>query len=138
MYALTRAKAYNEDMDVSELADGFPELNSDGKAFTRDDYTRLRKETRSVATKLAQEVNLDRYQAGFDEAGKRIEQPNFKTVSLIPAGRKDCFASNVDPSELIEEGDFFEALSTIDWDPYDVQIVEAIKMAQGEEQAAQK
>jgi hypothetical protein len=37
MYALTRAKAYNEDMDVSELAGGFLEFNFDGKEFTRED-----------------------------------------------------------------------------------------------------
>jgi hypothetical protein len=73
-----------------------------------------------VSTKLAHEINLDRYQAGFDVAGNRIEQGSFKTVSLIPAGRMDCFAPDVEPSNLIEEGDFFEALSTIDWDADDV------------------
>ena len=59
-------------------------------------------------------------------------------VSLIPARHKDCFAPDIEPSKLIEEDDFFEALSTIDWDPDDVQIVEAIKTTQGKEEVAQK
>ena len=138
MFALTRAKAYNEDMDASELTGGFPQLNFDGKEFTKDDYTRLRKETRSVATKLALEVNLDRYQAGYDEAGKCIEQGSFKTISLIPLGRKDCFAPDVEPSNLIEEGDSFEALAAIDWDADDIQLATTARTAQGDEEAAQE
>jgi hypothetical protein len=114
MFALIRAKEYNEDLEVSELAGGFPQHNVEGNFFTKDDYNRLRRETRPVATKLAHEVNLDRYQVGYDDAGKRIKPGSFKTVSLIPHGRKDYFAPAVEPSNLIEEGDSFEELSSID------------------------
>lgn len=86
-----------------------------------------------MATKLAGELDLKRYQASFDQDGKRIVVAHFEPVNLIPARRKQSFASNVDPSNLIEEGDHFETFSTIEWDTDNIQIIRMKEPAQDDQ-----
>ena len=138
IFTLVQAKAYNEDLDMAELTGGFPQHNYEGKEFTSKDFNRLRIETRPIATKLAEEVNLERYQAAYNDAGERVQPSSFEAISLIPHGRKDCFVPEFEPSNLIEETDTFAALSSIDWDADEAQIAAAAKVAQDKLKAAQK
>lgn len=135
MLALTRAKAYTDDIELAELSDGFLEFNTDGTVFSQEDYARLMKETRVIATKLTGELDLKRYQAAYDNGGNRITPAGYVPVSLIPARRKNTFAPDVDPSTLIEEDAEFEALSTIDWDVDNVQITRRAEPAQDDPEA---
>jgi hypothetical protein len=89
IFTLVRVKAYNEDVELSDLPGGFPQHDHAGKYFTTEDFNRLQIETRPVATKLAKEVSLDRYQVAYNDAGERVEPGSFRAISLIPYGRKD-------------------------------------------------
>jgi hypothetical protein len=53
-------KVYNKDVELSDLPGGFPQHDHAGKDFTAEDFNRLRVEIRPVATKLDDEVSLDR------------------------------------------------------------------------------
>jgi hypothetical protein len=123
IFTLARVKAYNEDVELSDLPGVFPQHDHAGKDFTTEDFNRLRIETQPVATKLAEEVSLDRYQVAYNDAGERIESGSFKAISLIPYGRKDYFVPDIDPSNLIGEADSFAALSAIDWTVDEAQII---------------
>ena len=70
---------------------------------------------RPVATLIADEADLTRYQPGYDVENRRIPTPHYKVTSLIPPIRKHTFAPEVDPSSLIDDEAGFQALSGIDW-----------------------
>ena len=73
------------------------------------------KEIRPVATLIADEADLTRYQPGYDAENRRIPRPHYVVTSLIPPIRKHTFAPEVDPAGLIDDEAEFEALSGIDW-----------------------
>ena len=73
------------------------------------------KEIRPVATLIADEADLTRYQPGYDAKNRRIRTPHYKVTSLIPPIRKHTFAPEVDPAGLIDDEAEFEALNGIDW-----------------------
>lgn len=122
MLSLSRAKAYVPDIELSELAGGFPEYNIDGSIFSAKDYTRLMKETRVIASNLVEELDLKRYQSAYDAAGGRINVPAFETVNLTPSRRKHIFAPDVDSSPMMGEDAELQALTTLDWDFDNLQI----------------
>jgi hypothetical protein len=114
MSALTLAKAYHPEMQPALLADGFPELNADDSEFTEEDYLRCVRATRSAATKIADELDLSKFQVGYSEDGKRgsIQQP--QPVELKPP-RKQAFASDINTLDVLNKEMVFEALSAIQW-----------------------
>ena len=65
-----------------------------------------------------------RYQAAYNDAGERVEPGSFKAISLIPHGRKDFFVPDIEPFDLIEEAGTFAALSLIDWDADEAQLLQ--------------
>ena len=68
-----------------------------------------------MATLIANEVDLTKYQAGYDAENRRIPMPHYEVTSLIPPLRKHTFAPEVDPADLVDDGAKFEALNNIDW-----------------------
>ena len=54
-----------------------------------------------MATLIANEVDLTKYQAGYDEENQRIPTPHYEVTSLIPQLRKHTFAPEVDPTALL-------------------------------------
>ena len=82
MLSLSRAKAYVPDMDLSELAGGFPEFKTDGSESTSADYSSCLKETRVVASQIVEEVELKRYQAAYAEDNQRVTPPIFEPIDL--------------------------------------------------------
>ena len=68
-----------------------------------------------MATLIANEVDLTKYQAGYDEENQRIPTPQYDVISPIPQLRKHTFAPEVDPADLVDAEAEFEALNNIDW-----------------------
>ena len=63
--ALSRAKAWQAELDPKELATGCPSLKEDRSPFTAEDFTKIVREMRPLASKLAEETNLAKYQAAL-------------------------------------------------------------------------
>jgi hypothetical protein len=113
--ALSRAKAWLPELDPADIAIGYPSLKEDGTSFEQEDFTTCVKEIRPVATLIADDTDLTKYQPGYDAANQRIPTPHYKVTSLIPPIRKHTFAPEVDPAGLIDDEAKFEALNGIDW-----------------------
>ena len=62
--ALSRAKP---ELDLTDIATGYPSLKEDGTPFEDAYFLACVKEIRPVATLIANEVDLTKYQAGYDE-----------------------------------------------------------------------
>mgnify|MGYP005837479747 CR=1 FL=1 len=113
--ALSRAKAWLPELDPADIAIGYPSLKEDGTPFEDADFLACVKEIRPVATLIASEVDLTKYQAGYDEENRRIPTPQYDVTSLIPPPRKHALAPEVDPAGLVDDEAEFEALNNIDW-----------------------
>ena len=68
-----------------------------------------------MATLIADEANLTKYQLGYDAENRRIPTLHYNVTSLIPPICKHTFGPEVDPASLIDDEVEFEALSGIDW-----------------------
>ena len=68
-----------------------------------------------MATLIADDMDLTKYQPGYDVENRRIPTPHYEVISQIPPIRKHTFAPEVDPAGLIDDEAEFEALSGIDW-----------------------
>ena len=68
-----------------------------------------------MATLIADEADLTRYQPGYDTENRMMPTPHYKVTYLIPPIRKHTFVPEVDPAGLIDDEAKFEALSGIDW-----------------------
>ena len=113
--ALSQAKAWLPELDRADIANGYPSLKEDGTSFEQEDFAACVKEMCQVATLIADETDLTRYQPGYDAENRRIPTPHYKVTSLIPPIRKHTFAPELDPAELIDDEAEFEALNGIDW-----------------------
>ena len=100
---MSQAKAWQTDLDPAELASGCPSYKEDGTPFTADEFVVCVMEVRPLASKLAEESNLSRYQAAYMTENSREKAPVYEAVDLIPPARKHTFALEVDPSELIND-----------------------------------
>ena len=113
--ALSRAKAWLPELDPDDIAIGYPSLKEDGTPFDQKDFTACVKEIRHVATLIGNDIDLTKYQPGYDAKNQRIPTPHYEEISLIPPIRKHTFAPEVDPAGLIDDEAEFMALSGIDW-----------------------
>ena len=84
MAALSRAKAWLPELDLADIAIGYPSLKEDGTSFEQEDFAACVKEIRPVATLIADEADLTRYQPGYDAKNRRIPMPHYRVASLIP------------------------------------------------------
>ena len=64
--ALSRAKAWLPELDPADIAIGYPSLKEDGTSFEQEDFTACVKEIRPVATLIADDTDLTKYQSGYD------------------------------------------------------------------------
>ena len=90
MRGLELDKAYHPGLKLELLASSFPELKVDGSKFTKDDHTKVRRETRSAATKIADGMDLAYLEARYDESNKRcrFDLPSPTEFSLLPSPKK--------------------------------------------------
>ncbi len=82
--ALSRAKAWLPELDPADLATGYPSFKADVTPFEQEDFATCVKEIRPVATLIADEADLSKYQSGYDAGNRRIATPHYKVTSLIP------------------------------------------------------
>src|SRR5215216_327004 len=113
--ALSRAKAWLPELDLAEIATGYPSLKEDGTPFEKKDFAACVKEIRPLASLIANEMDLSKYQPAYDTENRNLPTPAYKVMDLIPPIHKHTFAPEVDPSELIDDEAEFQALSGIDW-----------------------
>jgi hypothetical protein len=122
--ALSRAKAWQAELDPAELATGCPSLKEDGSPFSAEDFTKIVREMRPFASKLAQETDLSKYHPVYDAENAKVKAPVYEAVDLIPPTRKHTFAPDIDPSTLIDDEAIFKALTGIDWSSPNFQTTE--------------
>ena len=82
------------------------------------------KEIRPLASLIANETDLSRYQPTYDMENQKLPTPAYKVMDLIPPIRKHTFTPEVEPSELIDDEAEFQALWGIDWSSSNFQAVE--------------
>jgi hypothetical protein len=109
-------------LDPKEIAGGFPEYNDDGSVFSEADFAKCIKEMRPLACQLAQELDLKKYQPTYDSNNIRLKAPSFDVVDLTPQRRKHIFASDIEPSLVMNDEAIFEALTGMDWTSNNLQI----------------
>ena len=63
--ALSRAKAWLPELDPADIAIGYPSLKEDGTSFEQEDFATCVKEILPMATLIADEADLARYQPGM-------------------------------------------------------------------------
>ena len=77
MTALSRAKAWQADLDPKDLANGCPSVKEDGSPFSAADFAEIVRGMRPLASKLAEETDLSQYQAVY--VGDRSRNLKFST-----------------------------------------------------------
>ena len=73
------------------------------------------KNIRPLASLVANETNLTKYQPAYDLENQKMPMPSYKVKDLILQIRKHTFAPEVDPSKLFDDEAEFQALSGIGW-----------------------
>ena len=79
---------------------------------------------RPLASKLAEETDLSRYQAAYTVEKSNVRAPAYDVVVIIPPMRKHTFAPEIDPSELIDDEAKFQALTGINCSSPNLQTTE--------------
>ena len=76
--ALSRAKAWLLELDPTDISIGYPSLKEDGTPFDKKDFTACVKEIRPLASLIANETDLSRYQPAYDMENQKIPTPLIK------------------------------------------------------------
>ncbi|KAI4977728.1 hypothetical protein ZWY2020_014282 [Hordeum vulgare] len=129
---LSRCLDYALELKPEEVAAGYPELKDDGSEFTEDDYHRVIKESRFAATHLVAGLDLNKYQAAYDDKNKKVTPPLYEITSLAPRRPKNPFDLDVDLSIFLNDEDGFVALSKCNWKLGDLQIEGGESSRQGD------
>ena len=122
--ALSRAKAWVPELDPSEVATGYPSLKEDGSPFSADDFTKIVREMRPWASKLAEETDLSKYHPVYDATNSKVKALVHEAMDLIPPTRKHTFTPDIDPSALIDDEAVYKALTGIYWSSPNYQTME--------------
>ena len=75
MTALSRVVAWLADLDPKDLANGCPSVKEDGSPFSANDFAKIAREMRPLASKLAEDTDLSQYQAAYDTENKKVKAP---------------------------------------------------------------
>ena len=84
MRVMALTKAHYPDIDLAKLAGGFPQFNLDNTEFGGKDLAAISKETRYAATLIAEGLNLEKFQQGYDKKSRRIDTPDPVPAILTP------------------------------------------------------
>ena len=134
---MSRAKAWQAELDPEEMPTGCPSPKKDGTPFDENYFTKCVKEMRPLASKLPEETDLSKYQAAYTMENSKVKASAYEIVDLIPPIRKHTFAPDIDPSTLIDDEAVFKALTGIDWTSPDFQTMhEEEELAQDNPEAS--
>ncbi|KAI4996000.1 hypothetical protein ZWY2020_040502 [Hordeum vulgare] len=120
--ALSRCLAYAPEINLKEVAVGFPQLKDDGSEFVEEDYQKVVKDSRLAATQLAASLDLTKYQAAYDSRNKKVSPPTFVTTSLTPRRPKNAFDLEANLASILTDEDDFAPLARCNWVLGDLQI----------------
>ena len=135
MAALSRGLAFAPKLTTEEMMDGFPAKKVDGSDFAKADYVKCMKDSRVLASSLADELDLSTYQAAYDAENKRVHCPTFESRSLAPTRHKQLFAPGLDASPFFDQTQF-EALTRCNWDVDNLQIKDVEEPAKDDQPAS--
>ena len=136
MTALSRAKAWLLELDSADISIGYPSFKEDDTPFVQKDFAACVKDIRPLASLIANETYLTKYQPTYDVGNQKMPTSSYKVKDLISPIRKHTFAPEVDPSKLIDDEAEFQALSGIDWLSPTFQDVEQDKEAKRDDPEA--
>ena len=122
--ALSQAKAWLAELDLADIATGYPSLKEDGTPFEKKDFAACVKEIRPLASLIANQIDLSRYQPTYDMENQKMPMSSYKVMDLIPPICRHTFAPEVEPSELIDDEAEFQALCGVDWSSPNFQAAE--------------
>lgn len=112
--ALSRAKAWLPELDPTDISTGYPSLKEHVTSFSKKDFANCVKMIHPLASLIASETDLSKYEPSYDLENQKMPTPSYKVHYLIPPVRKHTFTPEVDPDELIDNEEEFQALSGID------------------------
>ena len=98
MRSLALAKAYYPNLEPGPLASGFPQFNADGTAFDRKAYSRAVKQTRHVATQIANGLKLNSIQYGYSETNDEIVDEEPQRIDLLQSYKESIGEGPTVPS----------------------------------------
>jgi len=101
--SLSRAKAWQAELDPEELATSCPSLKEDGSPVSAEDFTKIVREMCPFASKLAEETDLSKYHPVYDAENAKVKASVHEAMDLIPPTRKHTFAPDIDSSTLIDD-----------------------------------
>ena len=81
--ALSRAKAWLPVLDQADISTGYPSLKEDGTPFEEKDFAACMKEIRPLASLIANETHLTKYQLAYDLENQKMPMPAYKVTNLI-------------------------------------------------------
>ena len=115
MTASSQAKAWLPELDPADISIRYPSFKQDDTPFDQKDFATCVKNIRPLASLIANETDLSKYQLADDLENQKLPTPSYKVMDLIPPIRKHTFALEVEPSELIDDEAEFHALCGIHW-----------------------
>ena len=83
MRSLALAKAYNPRLNPAPFVKGFPQYNADGTKFGGKDFKEISAQTRPIACKIAEGLNLSVFQDAVDENNTPIPTPEPEHTDLL-------------------------------------------------------
>ena len=108
MRGLALGKAYYPNLDPSPLTKGFPQFNTDGSPFDKRSYSRVVKQTRYSATKIANSLKLATLQNGYDSNNEEVLEDEPSWVDLLQSYKTQKMKApssstpNIAPTELTQ------------------------------------
>ena len=82
--ALSRAKAWFPELDSADISIGYPSLKEDVTQFDKKDFAACVKDIRPLASLIANETDLTKYQPAYDLENQKMPTPSYKVKDLIP------------------------------------------------------
>ena len=86
MRALALCKVYNPFFELAQLLEGVPSRRADGRLFEKEDYQQAVRESRVEDSIIADDINVERFEPGYDEQGRKRLMPNPEPIDLKPLG----------------------------------------------------
>ena len=81
--ALGRAKAWQSELDLKEIATECVEFKDDESIFEEKDFNKCVREMRPMACKLIEELNLNKYMPAYDDNNNKIKPPADTSLTYL-------------------------------------------------------
>ena len=82
--ALSRAKAWLLELDPADISTEYPSFKEDGTPFDKKYFAAYVKDMRPLASLIANETDLTKYQLAYDLENHKMPTPSYKVKDLTP------------------------------------------------------